>query len=501
VSRFSVPRGFPLDDAWIHQVVARTLAETGVFGFDPSLPGSGATSWLWPALLAANPAFIHISPPLFAVVLAGGLYLGVGQLVFALCRDDELTEVQSVVAALAFTGSGNFVWFALSGMETMLVVFLSLAVIHAYLRAQSGKDAALAGATLVTLFFTRPEAAAVGPLLLVVRRRGIRDSTLFLAPVVLGAAAYFAWNAARTGRILPMTFEGRRWLAEVAFTGASRIDVVRLLAEQWLDRIAEYTLGTPLPFVFFPVLGLAFFGVYSLAIERRVRALFLVAFAVVEFIVYAALLPSTGHGGRYQPFVPAAFCLGAAVGALALGRAAARRWPRLGDGRTAGAVALLPIAFAMARALVAWGEANDQAVAHEENTEIGMAHVVSGLPKEAVVASFDIGAMGYFSGRSVEDLGGLVRPRIVPFLREGRTVEWLRAIHADYLVLPLGYRADMPEAYNFGEILGIFRTPEIELVPVEERVTPPVPWLAAVLATSSSAPRQRLYRVHFPGAT
>jgi hypothetical protein len=89
----------------------------------------------------------------------------------------------------------------------------------------------------------------------------------------------------------------------------------------------------------------------------------------------------------------------------------------------------------------------------------------------------------------------------VPFLREGRTPAWLREIRADYLVLPLGYRADMPEAYNFGEILGVFRSPEVELSPVEQRVTPLGPWLTGVRATSSSAPRQRLFRIRFPGAT
>ena len=36
--------GFPLDDAWIHQVYARNLATTGVWAFVPGQTSAGSTS-------------------------------------------------------------------------------------------------------------------------------------------------------------------------------------------------------------------------------------------------------------------------------------------------------------------------------------------------------------------------------------------------------------------------------------------------------------------------
>ena len=37
-------RGFPLDDAWIHQVYARNLGTRGEFAFFPGEPSAGSTS-------------------------------------------------------------------------------------------------------------------------------------------------------------------------------------------------------------------------------------------------------------------------------------------------------------------------------------------------------------------------------------------------------------------------------------------------------------------------
>jgi len=45
-------QGFPLDDAWVHAVYARSLAEAGLLAFNPGIPAPGITSPLWAALLA-----------------------------------------------------------------------------------------------------------------------------------------------------------------------------------------------------------------------------------------------------------------------------------------------------------------------------------------------------------------------------------------------------------------------------------------------------------------
>src|SRR5262252_5819366 len=76
--------GFPLDDAWIHQVVARTFARTGTLGYAPGHHGAGATSYLWAALLAVNYKVVHGSPGIYTFFLNALAYIGAGQCLAAL---------------------------------------------------------------------------------------------------------------------------------------------------------------------------------------------------------------------------------------------------------------------------------------------------------------------------------------------------------------------------------------------------------------------------------
>ncbi len=46
--------GFPLDDGWIHQTYARSLAETGRWEYVPGQVSAGSTAPLWTLLLAVG---------------------------------------------------------------------------------------------------------------------------------------------------------------------------------------------------------------------------------------------------------------------------------------------------------------------------------------------------------------------------------------------------------------------------------------------------------------
>ncbi|MFQ5409789.1 MAG: hypothetical protein ACE5FI_15370, partial [Anaerolineales bacterium] len=56
-------------------------------------------------------------------------------------------------------------------------------------------------------------------------------------------------------------------------------------------------------------------------------------------------------------------------------------------------------------------------------------------PADALVAAHDIGALGYFGGRSLLDMAGLISPDVVPFIRdEARLAAYIKAQGAAYLV-------------------------------------------------------------------
>ena len=78
--------GFPLDDAWIHQVVARTLAESGTLGYSPGAHGAAVTSALWPGLLAINFRWLHVDPALWAFGINVVATVAAAQIAFSIFR-------------------------------------------------------------------------------------------------------------------------------------------------------------------------------------------------------------------------------------------------------------------------------------------------------------------------------------------------------------------------------------------------------------------------------
>jgi hypothetical protein len=67
---------------------------------------------------------------------------------------------------------------------------------------------------------------------------------------------------------------------------------------------------------------------------------------------------------------------------------------------------------------------------------VATAHwVARNTDQDALIAAHDIGALGYFAGRRLLDLAGLVSPEVIPFIRdEARLAAYLDERQADYLV-------------------------------------------------------------------
>ena len=97
--------GFPLDDAWTHQVYARSLAQEYGFYHNTGVAEGGMTSPLWVGLLA--PLHIVSAGHTVGVVLGTkllGLLFGLSGMVllYALSRELELGELTGILAALLF---------------------------------------------------------------------------------------------------------------------------------------------------------------------------------------------------------------------------------------------------------------------------------------------------------------------------------------------------------------------------------------------------------------
>ncbi len=223
---------YTTDDSYIYFQYARNLAQ----GFGPSFnagePSYGFTSPLWLLILTAGGA-AGADIPLTAKVL--DLLFASLSVVLLFFVALELTRDVAVAfcAALAFSVNAWLLRWAGSGLETSLAVFLLLAFFRYLLRNEYAVSSGLLG----LLALVRPEATLLLPLLLAdlrvnainashALREGTRAVSIWLV-IVLPWAVY---AYAQFGTVIPATFAAKHGAlfdpAEMAGTAA---DVAKTL--------------------------------------------------------------------------------------------------------------------------------------------------------------------------------------------------------------------------------------------------------------------------------
>ena len=516
---FSPGRGLPLDDAWIHQVVARTFAETGTLGYAPGEHGAAATSYLWAALLAINFKLLHIEPSRWALVLNGLSALVAAQLLHSLLfrvRPSGVGEgawrATSLATTLLAAISPNVLWFVVSGMEAMPFVALSLTAIWAAtMEIPRRRDGVVAGVAAGALALLRPEAAPLGGLLAVhaLCRKRTRSVAPIAMPWVACVAIYVGSNVLKTGHALPSTLAGRRWLWFEMSSGLSRADRALDFLDAWTTRLGSFTFDTS-PAVLWSLVAVAAYGALRLvrgsgtplreAPVSEDGAKLLFVWALFHAAFYALLLPSPGHGGRYQPLTPLLFIMSLSIGTAFVVRELARiagatEQLRFGWFTALGVAPWIALAAPVAASL---RHANALAVAHIHATEIAAGTFVKELP-EGRIASFDIGGSGYASKRPVLDLGGLSDPKTAALLESGRISTWLEANKVRWLVLPQSYEHVLPVFEDYRTRLHLAENASLRLEPIRVFETPFEKWEPSIRATWNAAPKQVVYEVHYTG--
>lgn len=504
---FSVARvdglsGLPLDDAWIHQVIARNFGEHGELGFAPGKFGSAATSLLWPVLLSVPFSFGFEIPVQFSFFLNALFYLGAGYLVLRLLLNSGIDPWLALVGAMTFSAAGNFVWFAFSGMEAMLVVFLICALVVSWDEGRS-KQRFLIPALLTTLLvFTRTETGFAAALIILfeLARHGVSAFSRvsrYAVAAGIGVAGLLSLNVVMTGHLLPPTLEGRRWMWLLPLQGATPADLVSVFLFRWVDRLSEFTLGLENPWLFWISLGIALFGIVELWRTSSSGLRILLLAGGGHLCVYALLLPVEGHGGRYQPLTPALFSLALSFGVVRCSEAV---WRTLGVWRNfsryfglgVGAI----IVFVLAQMAWHWGDLHADAVRHIEISEVSMGRFVASLPSDAKVASFDIGGIGYFGRRELVDLGALSDPVVLKDIKAGKVYDYLIKEAVTHVVVPQSYGEDFVDPWNYLHILRLdFYSRTGGLQRIHVTATPVTIWRTGLRATLHSAPRQVAYAV------
>ena len=489
--------GFPLDDSWIHQVVARNLAHDGTLGFLPGVQSSGSSSLLWSFLLAAKWKFISAMNPVVYSGLLGGLsLLAFGWGMLSMARRDGLSETSCWIWALTPALDGNFVWLGAIGMEHILFVALSVAGIYLWFQS-SLRSAVVCSLCLGALSLTRPEGMVLAVLVLLASRwahRPRRDILIVTLVTTLCVLITFVANFVTSHSWLPTTYAGRKLLyfgtEKIPFP--TRIIFPYSLARSMLSPWAIHQTHV-LYFLNAVIVILTAVGLWGLFRERRMRTGFLCIWSFVDIGIYTLMLPVRSHGGRYQPlFLALSFPL-MFLGAEAVIRRISRflHATRV-QGSFRVAAVLLVCAFFGFSSLVAWRRVTKAGITIIAATHSKMGQLlVDTLPPQSKVAAFDIGRMGYIYGGRLVDLGGLTDSSYLPYMQKHRLMDYLIAKDIPYFVWPSNPdgTSGVPQVFVF--------TPDIKrrITRIASFCAPQDAYIISYRVTDLAAPCQTLYRL------
>ena len=424
--------GYPLDDAWIHQAYAKNLGLRGEWAFIAGQPSAGSTAPLWAALLAIG-YFLRI-PFLIWSSLLGWLTLTilgyVGYLALRVYLPVRTDLARWVILFLVL--EWHLVWAAASGMETLLAGVLILWFFYK-LATQNIHWLALGGMLGVGIWIRPDLITLLGPVGFVAMIRLLQPRKLAtvkpqsvpwaLAQVGIGFLLlflpYLLFNRILAGAIWPNTFYAKQ--AEYAvLREASYIS-------RYLSQISLPLVGVGV--VLLP--GVILFIQRNLA-ARRWENLAGPIWWFAYLAIYAWRLPVTYQHGRYlMPAMPVFYVWGLTGLLLWVRKDETVSWKRI-VGRTWALVAAMVLSLFWL--LGAQAFARDVAFIESEMVAVSN-WIREETPPNALIAAHDIGALGYFGGRDLIDMAGLISPEVIPFIQdEAQLARHLDDKKVDYLV-------------------------------------------------------------------
>ncbi|MDX2141675.1 MAG: hypothetical protein SF123_26545 [Chloroflexota bacterium] len=437
----------PLDDTYIHFQYARQLASGQPFVYNPGYaPTSGATSFLYPFILAAGYliGFRDLNLGVWAMIVGALAFAGAIYLVYRIGRL-RAPFVPALLIASAFGIHGAFAWHAMSGMETLLVVFALLLTLFMLVR-ESLPGLAISAALLALL---RPEggvwaiiavAAALGTLH-GAPKRGVK---LLIAPV-LALAVQPLVNGLVTGTAVATGNQAKSLLAALASPDEIARRIVENFARMWREWFlpTDTTVYVGIVIAVLAVVGIATVFIEEKSLFKRGRvqeeqrktlflssplpllnkillSLFPYRLAVVVVLLWllagaaaiSTLDTAFWHFKRYQmPLIALLFPLAAwGVGAIKTHQSS-----RI----THYLVSI--IAFVSLLSIVApWLGHYALNVGYVYAQPYQMARwLAANTEADAVIAVHDVGMMRYVGGRTTLDIVGLTTPGAAEFWRQG----------------------------------------------------------------------------------
>ena len=520
--------GIPMGDSYIHFSYARNLALHHEYSYNlGEVEGIGSSSGLWVLLLAAG-QMIGILPETSSIALGIVLLACCGNLVYLITKNalSALPQRSQIIfagmAGLATVFPGSMVWFALSGMESILFLCLALFAIRIY----GLKRWILLGIALGLLALTRIEglilAGTIG-IVEVIRQRRIPRELILTAVIVLMILlpwALFLYD--REGFLLTASYQGRKVMVAESNMRISTHPILKWLisinpvvyAFSWAALLLlyasgaagipgpsitsdQYLLGTQIGF---PVLGAVVVGVclvyiilagryfwrhrtaLSFTNDDHLPMLTLLAWVVLHNMAYGLFISQIGAAGRYAVINHILFWIALFIGAWSL------------ENKTLRGVSILCVAGFLGFSLFYWQSVYAANIDYSQQVRIAAAEYIdSSLPADEPIGVTDLGPIQYFARQPVIDLIGHINQEVGPFRGSGGDfVDYILAEDICYLML---FGTVEEAGVDFAQEMGFRSDDRLELIPEAKFEVPVDRWQLGSEPLRNYLPAVEVYRV------
>jgi tetratricopeptide (TPR) repeat protein len=412
--------GFPLDDPWIHLTFAKNLVEYGSFSyFKNEIVTAGSTSPIYTLILAVG-FFITKNEMILSYAL--GIIFLLASVYFYYCLSENSFPLENwlaISAVVIFVLDRWMNFIAVSGMETTMFIFLLIACFYFYRK----RNAVWFAVTLGLVFWGRPDAVAFIAAIVLdyiiflwMKKQNPKEhqplaefskKDLMKIGLIAGAIviAYFGLNLKLSGSLLPNTYDAKLTYYSPQFR--SRADFLK--NEVWLYFIENSYVLFIVPFF------AAVIAIFSDSFKKKYNIFLLpLLFILILIFIYWYKLPYAHRFGRYlMPVIPFYILL------FVYGSRVIFRWlfNFLKDKNLANGLNVILIIAAVIYSFVSYN--NNKEVYREQTNHISIRQVATAkwlrdnTPEGSIIATHDVGAIGYYSNRKVVDVAGLINPEFI----------------------------------------------------------------------------------------
>ena len=433
--------GFPLDDPWIHLTFAKNLVEYQSFSyFKNEMVTSGSTSPIYTILLSIG--FLITKDEMTLSYILGILFFILSALsLYKLSSYEFVKEnLYAIVITAIFICDKWMAFISDSGMETTMFIFVLITCVYFYKERKAVPFAVFLGLIL----WSRPDGVVfIGALTVdyfVAKQfsKSNKDLKLFTTSdytkilIIAGSliVLYFAFNMILSGSLLPNTYNAKLTYYSPEFR--SRIDFLKF--EVW-DYFTRGAYGIVIVGFIFSILKL----VYDLTKKRYNQNLIYIVFIFALIFIYWYKLPYAHRFGRYlMPAIPF-FLLVSGIGFRDLAKLVGKYFK---SRNLAFNIILLVLGIILVFSIKDYYE-NKNLFAEQckyiSDRQVAAALWIRNNSQEGdVIATHDVGAIGYYSNRKIIDVAGLITPEFIDKIHKKNysvfLMEYLNKNNVKYLL-------------------------------------------------------------------